>query len=33
MQDLLFFRESLPTEIAKLAILTDEQDRLRVVDG
>ena len=32
MRDLLFFRESLPTEIGNLVILTDEQDRLRVAD-
>jgi hypothetical protein len=32
MRDLPFYRESLPTEIGKPVILTDEQDRLRVVD-
>jgi methylated-DNA-[protein]-cysteine S-methyltransferase len=32
MRDLSFLRESLPTEIGTLVILTDEQDRLRVVD-
>ncbi len=32
MSDLSFFQEYLPTEIGRLILLTDEQDRLRVVD-
>jgi methylated-DNA-[protein]-cysteine S-methyltransferase len=32
MPDLFFFQEYLPTEIGRLILLTDEQDRLRVVD-
>jgi methylated-DNA-[protein]-cysteine S-methyltransferase len=32
MGDLLFLQESLPTEIGKLLILTDERDRLRAID-
>jgi len=32
MPVLSLFRESLPTEIGRLILLTDEQDRLRVVD-
>ena len=32
MQDLLFFQESLLTQIGKLVILIDEQNRLRVLD-
>jgi methylated-DNA-[protein]-cysteine S-methyltransferase len=32
MRELLFLRETLPTAIGKLVILTDEQDRLRVLD-
>jgi methylated-DNA-[protein]-cysteine S-methyltransferase len=32
MSDLSFFQEYLPTEIGRLILLTDEQDRVRVVD-
>jgi methylated-DNA-[protein]-cysteine S-methyltransferase len=32
MPDLSFFQEYLPTEIGRLILLTDEQDRLRAVD-